>query len=94
MNDKHNIKISKHAVDKYIMETGCKRGEKYAEKRIREIFGKSVQVDLPSDIKIYRLLNNGIDQATYHERGQWRMVLVGGVMVTFERKYRMKGKSR
>jgi len=89
MND---LKISSHAIDKYLAETGCHKDREYAEERLLEFYKKSTKVDLPPDIQVTRLLRNGIEQATYHEYAQWRMVVVEGVMVTFERKFRMKNK--
>lgn len=90
MTDGKNLKISSHAIDKYLNETGCRKDREYAEKRLLELYEKSTQVDLPSDIRVTRLLRNGVEQATYHEYAQWRMVVVGSVMVTFERKFRTK----
>lgn len=90
MNDVKNLRISSHAIDKYLNETGCQKDREYAEKRLLELYEKSTKVDLPSDISVTRLLRNGVEQADYYEYAQWRMVVVGSVMVTFERKFRIK----
>lgn len=88
-SNKHPI-VSSHAIDKFLSETGCKNSRSYAEKRILKMYDKSEQVYLPQDISTTRLLRNGINEATYYEYAQWRMVVVNGIMVTFERKFKKR----
>lgn len=85
-----NLIISEHAIDKFIAETGCKKNRQYVESRLRKLFKKAVKTELPSEIKVERFLRNGSEDASYYELSQWRMVVSGCVMVTFERKYPKK----
>ena len=80
------MKVTKHAIEKFIKITGCKEGR--AENKLMKLFRKSNPAEIDPRHKVKRLINNGVDnEAKYFVMEQFRFVIVDDVIVTVEQRY-------
>ena len=82
--------ITDHAIDKFIKLHTYTRIQ--ARKALLKLFSKADKVQIPPEKAVVRLINNAKEQdfkdveAEYYEISGFRMVIVNGTMVTFEKK--------
>lgn len=87
------MKVTQHAVDKYISVTGC-QDRSQAKKRLLKMFDRSVRVFLDPVVAGQRIVRashrNGGDDihpTDYYEFDRYRFAVVNDVIVTFELKF-------
>ena len=85
------VKITLHAIEKFEDIFKLPHDSKSSERRILGMYRKAKEVKLDPVISALRLINNKNRQtykeAKYYEYESYRMVIVDGFMVTFEKKF-------
>lgn len=94
--DKDNVRITQHAMDKFLLETrnlGGGEDIKTPEQQIRQLFNQAKKQEMDAAL-IKRIMKNNYNLAQYFVVGKWRFVIVEDTMVTCERIYYQPPKKR
>lgn len=94
--DKDKVRITQHAIDKFLLETrnlGGGGNVKTPEQQIKQLFKQSKKQEMDAAL-VKRIIKNGYQSTQYFIVGKWRFVIVEDTMVTCERVYYKQPKRR
>lgn len=76
-----DIKVSAHALDRYMERSGMKKQTK-AENRLKRMLRESVVVEPVEPVKVLGVINNGFQEALYLRSGGWILVVCDDTLAT------------